>query len=99
MSEIILTSLSRSELEDIIMNSLRKIHKSDSASDLQEEEGMNLKATAEWLGVSQGTVIRYKHKKLIPYYQLPNSRKVIFYKSELRKVFQQNPELLQAARK
>ncbi len=88
----------KKELKEMLIDALKEIGSSPEKN-FEKEEPMNLKTTANWLGIAQSTLISYKRKKIVPYYQLPNSNKVRFYKSELVKVFQQNPELLQAARK
>ncbi len=98
MADIVLTSLSKKELKEMLIDVLKELG-STPEKNFEKEEPMNLKTTANWLGIAQSTLISYKRKKIVPYYQLPNSNKVRFYKSELVKVFQQNPELLQAARK
>lgn len=95
MSEIILTT--KSELEEIIASSLKRF--SIHGTDQQDELMMNQKQAAAFLGISQSTLISWKRKNLVPYEQLPGSSKVRYYKSQLKMVCQQNPDLLQAARK
>lgn len=63
-----------------------------------EEEKLNQKQAASFLGVSQGTLISWKKKGMVPYYQLPGSSKVAFYKSQLRETVRRNPKILQSAR-
>ena len=98
MSDIVLTSLTRSELKEIIMNSILELG-SVAAQGTEREEPMNLTTAAAWLGITPSTLVSYKKKGLVPYYQLPNSRTVRVCKSDLRKVLQQKPPLLKAARK
>ena len=98
MSDIVLTSLTRNELKEIIMNSILELG-SVAAQGTEREEPMNLTTAAAWLGITPSTLVAYKKKGLVPYYQLPNSSKVRFYKSELKKVFQQSPQQLKVARK
>lgn len=95
MSEIILTT--KSELEEIIASSLKRF--SIQGAGQQDEAVMNQKQAAAFLGISQSTLISWKRKNLVPYEQLPGSSKVRYYKSQLKLVCQQNPDLLQAARK
>ena len=97
MSEIILTT--KSELEEIIASSLKRLTISNLVTVQQNEEVMNQKQAALFLGVSQSTLISWKKKGLVSYQQLRGSSKVRYYKSQLMLVLQQNPELLQAARK
>jgi len=97
MSEIILTT--RSELEEIITSSLKRLNVQNFVTGQQNEEVMNQKQAALFLGVSQSTLISWKKKGLVSYQQLRGSSKVRYYKSQLILVLQQNPDLLQAARK
>lgn len=97
MSEIILTT--KRELEEIITNSLKRLSVQDLLTGQQNEEVMNQKQAALFLGVSQSTLISWKKKGLVSYQQLRGSSKVRYYKSQLMLVLQQNPDLLQAARK
>ena len=62
-------------------------------------ETMNQKEAAEYLGICQSTMIRWKKAGKIPYEQIPGSNKIRFYKSQLKAVVQQNTHLLQASRK
>lgn len=99
MGEIIFTSISKTELEEIITSSIKKfVSKNISMEDFQDKI-MNQKEAAEFLGVSQSTLIAWKRKKLVPYEQLNGSSKIRFYKSQLKTVLSNNPGLLQAARK
>ncbi|MCC6836691.1 MAG: hypothetical protein IT213_17025 [Cytophagales bacterium] len=97
MSEIILTT--KSELEEIITSSLKRLSVQNFVTGQQNEEVMNQKQAALFLGVSQSTLISWKKKGLVSYQQLRGSSKVRYYKSQLMLVLQQNPDLLQAARK
>lgn len=97
MSEIILTT--KSELEEIITSSLKRLNVQNFVTGQQNEEVMNQKQAALFLGVSQSTLISWKKKGLVSYQQLRGSSKVRYYKSQLILVLQQNPDLLQAARK
>ncbi len=97
MSEIILTT--KSELEEIIASSLKRLSIQNFVTGQQNEEVMNQKQAALFLGVSQSTLISWKKKGLVSYQQLRGSSKVRYYKSQLMLVLQQNPDLLQAARK
>jgi len=64
-----------------------------------ENDEMNQKQAAKWLGVSEATIINYKKEGKIPYEQLPGSTKVRYYKSELKKTVSHNRHLLQPSRK
>ncbi len=96
---IILTSITKSELKEILRDCIREVDRPLPFEVDANDKPMNLKTTAEWLGVSCGTVISYKKRGILPYEQLDGSSRVRFYKSQIRQVQQKNPELLQPARK
>lgn len=86
------------ELKDIIHECIRG--SSDFFTNKQEDDDvMNQREAAIFLGVSEPTILRYKKEGLIPFEQLPGSKKIRFYKSELKKVVSNNRHLLQPARK
>ena len=98
MNELVI--LSKKELEKIFKDFLDEIRNSKVIlSENIEDERMNQKEAAEYLGVSQATIIRWKKNGLVPCDQLPGSSKVTYYKSQLRAVVQRNPKLLQLPRK
>jgi len=70
-----------------------------SIDDSQTDERLNQKQAAEFLGITQATLIRWKKKGLVPVEQLQGSTKVYYYKSQLKRTIQRNPKLLQAVRK
>lgn len=61
MSDIVLTSLTRSELKEIIMNSILELG-SVAAQGTEREEPMNLTTAAAWLGITPSTLVSYKKK-------------------------------------
>lgn len=97
--DIILTSMTRSELEDIIMGSIKKLVQIAPSMNELEDKIMNQKQAADFLGISQSTLITWKKRGLVPYEQLEGSSKIRFYKSQLKLVLTKNPGLLQPARK
>src|SRR6267154_5513342 len=98
MNELVI--LSKKELEKIFKDFLDEIRNSKVIlSENIEDERMKQKEAAEYLGVSQATIIRWKKNGLVPCDQLPGSSKVTYYKSQLRAVVQRNPKLLQLPRK
>lgn len=99
MGEIILTSISKSELEDIITRTVQKVLVKVPAIDNGEEQIFNQKQAAKFLGITESTLISWKKTGKVPYEQLQGSSKIRFYKSQLKLVLMQNPGLLQAARK
>jgi predicted DNA-binding transcriptional regulator AlpA len=97
--DIILTSISKSELEEIIIHSFRKLVSVNPGMEEGQDRIMNQKEAAEFLGITQSTLITWKKRGLVPYEQLQGSSKIRFYKSQLKSVLLKNPGLLQAARK
>lgn len=98
-ADIILTSITKNELEEIITNSIKRFVSISPNLEEAEDQIMNQKQAAQYLGVSQSTLISWKRKKKVPYEQIQGSSKIRFYKSQLKLVLMQNPGLLQAARK
>lgn len=97
--DIILTSITKSELEEIIIGSLKKLVGNKSITEDLQEKVMNQKEAAAYLGISQGTLIAWKKRGLVSYEQIEGSSKIRFYKSQLKLVLVKNPGLLQPARK
>ena len=89
--------MSIDELKQIIIDSIEE--SSPSLLPKIENDEMNQKQAALFLGVSEATIIKYKKEGKIPYEQLPGSTKVRYYKSELKKTVSQNRHLLQPSRK
>ncbi|HRJ31364.1 MAG TPA: hypothetical protein PLV21_02300 [Cyclobacteriaceae bacterium] len=98
MTELVITS--REDLEKILRNFVDEFFNSRTVhGNVDSEERLNQKEAAEYLGITQGTLIRWKYKGLVPVEQLPGSNKVTYYKSQLKAVIQRNPKLLQPTRK
>ncbi|MFZ6010351.1 MAG: helix-turn-helix transcriptional regulator [Bacteroidota bacterium] len=97
--DIILTSITKNELEEIITSSIKKLVAINPTVEDLQDRVMNQKEAAEFLGISQSTLIAWKKRGLVPYEQLEGSSKIKFYKSQLKLVLMKNPGLLQAARK
>lgn len=97
--DIILTSITKGELEEIITSSIRKLVTINPVMADFQDKIMNQKEAAEFLGITQSTLITWKKRGLVPYEQLQGSSKIRFYRSQLKLVLIQNPRLLQPARK
>lgn len=97
MERAVTISLSLKEFKEIIRESIQE-YQTDTLEVSEDSEILNQKQAAEFLGISQTTIIKWKKEGKIPYQQIPGSSKVRFYKSQLRRTVQQNPHLLQAAR-
>ncbi|MEP1034764.1 helix-turn-helix domain-containing protein [Ekhidna sp.] len=97
MERAVTISLSLKEFKEIIRESIQE-HQTGTVEVSEDSEILNQKEAAEFLGISQTTIIKWKKEGKIPYQQIPGSSKVRFYKSQLRRTVQRNPHLLQAAR-
>jgi len=98
MERSVTISFSLNEFKQLLKESLEQLNDSSSLNDSDHDEILNQKAAADFLGISQTTIIKWKKEGKIPYQQIPGSSKIRFYKSQLKKVVQQNQHLLQAAR-
>lgn len=63
------------------------------------EQRLSQKETAEFLCVSEATIIEWKKKKLIPFHQLPGTSRVFFIKSELLDATRQNSNFIKPSKK
>ena len=91
MNESIIISLDRRELKDLIKQCLKEAVGMPSN---EEELKFTQKEAARYLQISEPTLISWKKKGLIPYYQFPKTRRIYYLKSELKKVAGQNSDLL-----
>lgn len=99
MSELVITS--KADLEKMlvgILSQMSGVHIT-GAREPENDERLNQKQAAEFLGITQATLIRWKKKGKVPYQQLPGSSKVTYYKSQLRAALQRNVQLLQPNKK
>lgn len=92
MSELVITS--KDELEKMLRSIVSEVTKLPGTVDSDKEERLNQKQAAEYLGITQSTLIRWKKNGLVPCEQLPGSSKVTYFKSQLKAVLQRNSNLL-----
>lgn len=99
MSELVITS--KADLEKMLIGILSRMPGVNISSELEQDddERLNQKQAAEFLGITQATLIRWKKQGKVPYQQLPGSSKVTYFKSQLRATLQRNAQLLQPIRK
>ncbi|MDW3209294.1 MAG: helix-turn-helix domain-containing protein [Reichenbachiella sp.] len=98
MGKVTYTELNEDELEQLVANAIRKSQTLGIITS-SEDKPLNQRQAAEFLGISQTTIITWKKKGLIPFEQAEGSSKVRYYKSQLKAAIQKNRHLLQAARK
>lgn len=86
MNQTVLVSLERGELKQLIKECLKEL---SVMPDVDEEKLTQLEA-ALYLEISETTLINWKKKGIVPYYQFPRTKRVYFLKSELRRAAARN---------
>lgn len=84
MSESILYGYSKKDIEDIIEIVIERLRKTDLISDDPtsiKEDRLTQKEAAELMGVSVQCLIKWKRKKIVPFYQVGGS--IYYSKKEL----------------
>lgn len=102
MSNVIQLQLDDSVLETLIEKVIeRVINRTSSAYNTKEDnkERLSQVKAADFLGISQATLIEWKKQGKIPYEQIPGTRKISFYKEDLKNVLKQNSHLIKMPRK
>ena len=87
------------DLENIIkhvVNEVRKTELLSSKSITPEEDKLTQKEAAAFLGISVVSLISWKKKNLIPFYQI--GRSIFYSKSELLQTARKNPKLVKSTR-
>ena len=81
MQKNILISITPDEFKSIIKETILEINSNQPAD--RDEKHLSQKEACELLQISQTTIIEWKKRGLIPYHQIPNTRKIYYLKSEL----------------
>lgn len=98
MSELVITS--KEDLEKMLRSIFGQFEKSRSrVLDHDKDDRLNQKQAAEYLGITQSTLIRWKKNGRVPCEQLTGSTKVTYFKSQLKLALQRNPDILQSPEK
>ena len=95
MSNTILYGFTKQDLErtiEVVINRLRKTELIQDSSSNPEEDRLTQTEAAELLGVTVQCLIKWKKKKLIPFYQI--GRSVFYSKNELLNQAKKNPLLV-----
>ncbi|WP_108867514.1 helix-turn-helix domain-containing protein [Aquimarina aquimarini] len=82
---------------DLVINRLRKTEFIQQTPINLTEDRLSQKETAAFLGISVTSLISWKKKGKVPYYQI--GRSIFFSKSELLKLARKNPGLAQSSRR
>ncbi|TCP28149.1 helix-turn-helix protein [Tenacibaculum skagerrakense] len=82
----------------LVLNEIRKTEIVSEYNNTPEEDRLTQKEAAKFLGISVTSLISWKKKKLIPFYQVAGSRSVFYSKRELLKVARKNKDLVKPAK-
>lgn len=91
---------SKKDLEkvvEVVIERLRKTEFIQQTPINPDEDRLSQKEAAAFLGISVTSLISWKKKGKVPYYQI--GRSIFFSKSELLKLAQKNPGLVQSSRR
>lgn len=99
-NQTVLYAYSKEDLENIVESVISRLRKMDVLTESnvpQEDDRITQKEAASLLNISVQTLISWKKKELVPYYQI--GRSIFFSKNELLNVARNNPKLLFPTRK
>ncbi|PKV49228.1 excisionase family DNA binding protein [Aquimarina sp. MAR_2010_214] len=91
---------SKKDLErivEVVIDRLRKTEFIQQTPINPTEDRLSQKEAAKFLGISVTSLIAWKKKGKVPYFQI--GRSVFFSKSQLLKLAQKNPGLVQSSRR
>ena len=94
-SKTVLYAFSRQDLESILEIVIDRIRKTELIGEsyiAPEEDRLTQKEAAELLGTTVQSLISWKKKGLIPYYQI--NRSIFYSKKELLNLARNNPSLI-----
>ena len=100
MSNTILYGFTKKDLErtvEVVISRLRKTDLLQESASTPEEDRLTQTEAAELLGVTVQCLIKWKKKKLVPFYQI--GRSVFYSKRELLNQAKKNPSLVKPSRK
>lgn len=92
--------LTKEELDLTIERVINRLRKTDIITPSNynpDEDRLTQKEASALLGITVQCIIKWKKKKLIPYYQI--GRSIFYSKKELLEHAKKNPALVKAARK
>lgn len=98
MPNPILYGFSKTDLEHVVKRVVLEIRKTETMEESvnSEDDRLTQKQAAKFLGISVTSLISWKKKGKVPYYQI--GRSIFFSKSELLKLARQNPNLIKPTR-
>lgn len=100
MSNVLFYTHNKEDLKRVVRMVVEEIRKTEIISDTalnSEEDRLNQKEAARFLGISVTSIISWKKKGLVPYFQI--GRSIFFSKAELLELARKNPGLIKPSRK
>jgi len=88
------------DLERIVKHVIQEVRKTELLppnSVTPEEDKLTQKQAADFLGISIVSLISWKKKNLVPFYQI--GKKIFYSKSELLEIASKNSKLIKSSRK
>ena len=98
-TNVILYGFTKKDLErtiEIVVERLQKTGQIGTSNTHPENDRLSQKEAAVLLGITVQSLIKWKKKKLIPYYQI--GRSVFYSKKELLQQARKNPRLVKPVR-
>ncbi|WP_421805728.1 helix-turn-helix domain-containing protein [Flagellimonas sp.] len=95
----VLYAYSADDLENLVNLVIQKVRKTELIGDLNfspEEDRLTQNEACSLLGISTQTLIRWKKKNIVPYYQI--GRSIFYSKKELLALAQNNKGLIKLPR-
>lgn len=100
MSNVLFYTHNKEDLKRAVRMIIEEIRKTETISEStvnSEEDKLTQKEAAKFLGISVTSLISWKKKGKVPYYQI--GRSIFFSKSELLELARKNPELVKSSRR
>ncbi|HLV63634.1 helix-turn-helix domain-containing protein [Galbibacter sp.] len=100
MSNVLFYTHNKEDLKRAVKMILDEIRKTETISDSPidpEEDRLTQKEAAKFLGISVTSLISWKKKGIVPYFQI--GRSIFYSKTELLKIARKNPGLVKPSRK
>ncbi|WP_240643095.1 helix-turn-helix domain-containing protein [Sinomicrobium pectinilyticum] len=100
MSNVLFYTHNKEDLKRVVRMVVEEIRKTEIVSHTpmnSEEDRLTQKEAARFLGISVTSLISWKKKGLVPYFQI--GRSIFFSKVELLELARKNPGLIKPSRK
>ena len=84
MNQSIVTNMSSKEFGELLTDILKaQLEKSRGLAESNESK-LSQREAAQFLRVSQPTIIKWRKNGLLPYHNIPGTKRYYYYKSELK---------------